>query len=46
LAVVRCGGCTTVCHTGGEPEVKAMASQPVPDNFYEKIKPRLHKRIG
>jgi len=25
LVVVGCGGCAAVCHTGGEPEVKAMA---------------------
>ena len=27
LVVVGCGGCATVCHTGGEPEVAAMAGQ-------------------
>jgi ferredoxin len=27
LVVVGCGGCAAVCHTGGEPEVAAMAKQ-------------------
>jgi len=27
LIIVGCGGCATVCHTGGEPEVTAMARQ-------------------
>ena len=27
LIVVGCGGCAAVCHTGGEPEVEAMADK-------------------